>query len=279
MIIPKSLLMDLPANRLTLQELFAQAPANCLAGNETGLAKGDACTTGESRSFATIHANRTNGGNVIAGDVLIEKGREEVNGTVTFINYNDGYFRLNGSPGSDADGVMVRINDPDGRHTVQAGSGCQTGSQNCSADPRFTLDGDNYTNVFSTGYPLCIPSTKSRTFADVLGLGTTTAQASAGGTGDVLCPDTNRSSSPVADSRRFAPIQVGDSIKAEGNFEVVSGVRFLSAHSTMISRALLTQNSPTICSWTRSRSTPPAFRISAPARCSSALLPWRRRTS
>jgi hypothetical protein len=80
---------------------------------------------------------------------------------------------------------------------------------NCSPDPRFTLDPDNYTNVFSSGFPLCIPSTAARTFADVLvpPLGTTTAQALPDGTGDVLCPSTNRTvnnGQPVDDSRRFA---------------------------------------------------------------------------
>jgi len=51
--------------------------------------------------------------------------------------------------------------------------GCPAGTDltvpsNCSADPRFTLDPDNYTNVFTTGYPLCIPSTEPRDFTDTL---------------------------------------------------------------------------------------------------------------
>jgi hypothetical protein len=46
----------------------------------------------------------------------------------------------------------------------------------------------------------------------------------------------------VADSRRFAPIMVGDSVKAEGNYESIAGVRFLSAHTTRINRALQTRN-------------------------------------
>ena len=43
MVIPRNLLIDLPANRLTLQQLFAQAPPACLANGETGLAKADRC--------------------------------------------------------------------------------------------------------------------------------------------------------------------------------------------------------------------------------------------
>ncbi|NOU20570.1 MAG: hypothetical protein HOO93_02060 [Methyloglobulus sp.] len=252
-IVPKNLLIDLPANRVTLQQLFTEAPASCQTKNETGLAKGDTCNATGTGGIATIMATRIDNGNVIAGDVFIEKAAEIVTGQITFINYTDGYFRVNGVVGNATAGVMVRLNDPDSRHTVQQGLGCATGSPNCSADPRFTLDGDNYTNVSSTGYPMCIPSTQLRTFTNILGLtdtsGTlvTTAQALPDGTGDVLCPMTNRPVSnalPVADSRRFAPMMVGDSITAEGNYETVGGVRFLSAHSSAVSAALATSTAP-----------------------------------
>ncbi|HEY7528410.1 MAG TPA: hypothetical protein VH660_04610, partial [Candidatus Deferrimicrobiaceae bacterium] len=249
-IIPRNLLIDLPANRVTLAQLYADAPGACVASGETGLAKGDLCNKTGTGGFATISANKTNGGNIIAGDVLIDKGLESVTGVVSYIDYNDGYFRLDGNPGDDATGVMVRLNDPTSRHTVQRGLGCtpETLANNCSADPRFTLDPDNYTNVFSTGYPLCIPSTVSRTFTDVLGLGTTNAQANADGTGDVLCPITNRTVNlgiPVDDSRRFAPVMLGDSVTAEGNFEIVDGVQFLSSHTTIVNKGLTTKNDPT----------------------------------
>jgi hypothetical protein len=239
-IVPKNILIDLPANRLTLQQLFTEATASCLAQHETGLAKGDTCNASGTGGLATIQTTRLDNGNVIAGDIFIAKAAEVVTGQITYIDYNQGYFRVNGVTGNSTAGVMVRLNDPESRHTVQNGLGCATGSPNCSPDPRFTLDGDNYTNVFSTGYPLCIPSTVSRNFTDTLGLGVTTSQASADGTGDALCPSTNRPGQPVADSRRFAPILVGDSIMAEGNYETVGGVRFLSAHSTAVSSALST---------------------------------------
>lgn len=178
--------------------------------------------------------------------MCLSKKYEVVTGQITYINYSEGYFRVNGNVGSDTTGVMVRLNDPDSRHTVQSGAGCATGSPNCSPDPRFTLDGDNYTNVFSTGYPMCIPSTQVRTFTDFTNnpIGATTSHANADGTGDVLCPVTNRTISngqPVDDSRRFAPIMLGDSIMAEGNYELVGGVTFLSAHSSAVSAALSTK--------------------------------------
>src|SRR5690349_20888532 len=249
-IIPRNLLADLPANRLTLNQIFAQAPPACLQRAESGLAKGDFCNTTKTGAIATIHANRTSAGNVIAGDVFIQKGVETVKGIVTYINYTDGYFRLNGTPGDSTTGVMVRLNDPGNRHTVQQGLGCQPGTVNCSPDPRFTLDRDNYTNTFSTGVPSCIPSTVSRTFVDTLDLdgdsNTTeslTTQSSATGTGDLLCPSTNRTPDLiVADSRLFAPIQLGDPVEAEGNFETINSVKFLSAHTTKVGRALGTRD-------------------------------------
>jgi hypothetical protein len=240
-ILPRNLLLDLPANRLTLKQLFDQAPAACVANGETGLAKADACNTSGAGGFATLSANRSDAGNVIAGDVLIEKGKEMVTGTVTFINYNDGYYRLSGQPNVDIAGVIVRLNDPTSRHTVQRGLGCLPGSANCSPDPRFTLDPDNYTNSFSNGFPYCLPSTVPRTFTNILGDNVTSSAAAGNGTGDYLCPETNRPAAlntPAADSRRLAPLKVGDSVTAEGNFEIINGVTFLSAHTSSIGVAL-----------------------------------------
>ena len=247
-ILPRNLLLDLPANRLTLKQLFEQAPATCVSRGETGLAKGDACNTSGTGGFATISANRSDFGNVIAGDVLIEKGKELVAGVITFIDYNDGYYRLSGVPNVDNAGVIVRLNDPTARHTVQRGLGCAAGSTavNCSPDPRFTLDPDNYTNSFSDGYPYCLPSTVSRSFDPNIvtpPLGASTAQSGANGIGDVLCPDTNRPAAlntPAADSRRFAPLKIGDSVTAEGNFETIDNVTFLSAHTSSIGVAVPT---------------------------------------
>ena len=258
-ILPRNLLMDLPANRLTLNQLFAQAPPACVALGESGLAKGDKCNTSGMGGVVSIAANRTNGGNVIAGDVFVQKSAESVNGVVTFIDYNQGWFALNGNLNDPATGVMVRINDPTARHTVQSGAGCDPGSTtNCSADPRFALDPDNYTNVFTTGYPLCIPSTVSRNFPGlptVPGGGvvnnpptvSTPTNAAANGTGDLLCPTTNRTlngGQPVDDSRRMSPIMLGDTITAEGNFERVNGVHFLSSHTNKVARALTTRTGP-----------------------------------
>jgi PKD repeat protein len=49
----------------------------------------------------------------------------------------------------------------------------------------------------------------------------------------------------VPNSTRFAPIQVGDSISAEGNLEESAGERFLSCHTLTVMAGLVTQDSPT----------------------------------
>ena len=261
-ILPRNLLLDLPANRLTLKQLFDQAPAACVAAGETGLAKSDTCNHTGFGGIATISANRTNAGNVIAGDVLIAKGEEMVTGRVTYINYDEGYFRLNGVMNDAATGVMVRMNDPTKRHTIQSGLGCgvDSGAVNCSPDPRFALDTDNYTNTSSTGFPICIPSTAPRTWAglpaqSIAGRPTAdsspevaggTTAAAADGTGDALCPTSNRTANTVvADSRRFAPVMLGDNIEVEGNFEEVGGVKFLSYHTSVLMVALATNTALT----------------------------------
>ena len=109
--IPRNLLIDLPANRLTLWQLFDQAPASCRVMGETGLASSDRCNTGGFGGIASISANRTNGGNIIAGDMLIEKGQEVVAGVVTYIDHDQGFLRVNGIPGDAATGVLARMND------------------------------------------------------------------------------------------------------------------------------------------------------------------------
>jgi hypothetical protein len=254
-IIPRNLLMDLPANRLSPKQFFDQAPAECVALGESGVAKGDVCNKSGTGGVAVISANRNDAGNVIAGDVLIQKGiGAAVSGVVTYIDHSDGYFRVGGAAGDPSTGTMVRLNDPRARHTIQRGLGC-AGGPNCSADPRFALDADNYTNVFHSGYPYCIPSTVARTFAQILpGETATTSQAAADGSGDYLCPLANNPADylvdPADDSRRFGALKVGDTISAEGNLETVTGAdgraaTFLSAHTSEISKAIRTKNLPT----------------------------------
>ncbi len=236
-IIPRNMVITIPANWLTLTELFQQAPAACVTAGETGLASADTCLNGGVGGVATILGNRQPNGDVIAGEFLLEKGQESLVGQISFISYTDGYFRVNGD-GTDTDatgGTMIRINDPDSRHTIQQGAGC-AGGPNCSADPRYTNDPDNYTFNFSTGYPACIPSTS------IAGLRESGSDAN--GIGDPFCPDFNLNRTPAQDSRFFAPIQIGDSVTADGNYETIGGVTFLSAHTILVMDAVTTADDP-----------------------------------
>ena len=264
-IIPRNMVIDLPANRLTLQQFFVNAPSACTDGpdadtvpDETGLAKADSCNGSFTGAAITMLANRTNNGDIIAGEIMLEKATELVSGTVSFVNYDEGYFRVDGvttAPDNATTGAMVRVNDPEGRHTHQTGAGCAGSGPNCSADTRYGVDPDNYTFTASTGYPMCIPSTVSRGpfDFDVTRDGDTldtdesnlTAVAALDGTGDLLCPQTNRPGAGiVADSRLFAPVKIGDHVNAEGNFETIGGVTFLSAHTVGVSVGLTTDNDP-----------------------------------
>ncbi len=266
-IIPRNLLIDLPANRLTLQQLFADAPSAARTAGVTGLAKADGpqFTSG----FASVLANRQAGGAVIAGDLFIEKGVDVVMGKVTYINHDEGYMRINGTTrtqGADPeDGVLLRINDPTGRHTIQSGRGIAPGNEdNGSPDLRFGLDPDNYTITFTTGYPAALPSNvpinQRPGFlpADGGGGGGNQGPGNGGGGGgggggapgrapnDPFAPTSNRplgagQGGVAGDSRRFAPILVGDYIHAEGNWEDVAGVQFVSAHTLTVLHSLTTR--------------------------------------
>lgn len=236
-LLPRNLLLDCPASRSTLTEAFEQAPLECVLLHESGLAKTDACRHGQSGAIATVIANRTDGGNAIAGVVNLAKGTEFMVGTITFIDFTNGFFRINGTPGSATAGSMVRINDPQGVHTVQRGPGCVGTANNCSADVRFTEDPLNFTNFSANGFPICIPST--------VATAQRTHPAAADGTGDAFCPATNRGGSTVADSTRFAPLLVGDNVIAQGNWEIIAGVEFLSAWSVQLNTTLLTRDDPT----------------------------------
>ena len=41
-----------------MQQVFAQAPAACVAGSQSGLAKGDGCNSSGTGGYATIRVNR-----------------------------------------------------------------------------------------------------------------------------------------------------------------------------------------------------------------------------
>lgn len=271
--IPSGLLIDLPMNRLSLRDIMAGASPECVALGESGMASSDEClrNKGLQGGGAQILANRQADGQVIAGDVFLNKSMTgnvaggivppTVGGYVSFIDYDQGYFVVNGvmgerpvaDGGTDRKGVICRINDPDTVQTIQHGLGCIDGMPNCSADPRFTIDPGSYSFAFSTGVPSCIPSTNNSmgNRDDDEGANIVT------GEGDEFCPMWNRAftgslNRTVPDSRRFVPMVLGDPISLEGNFEVVDGVRFFSAYAAVVQLGLKTKrqnNQPDFMTW------------------------------
>lgn len=200
-IIPSNLVVDLPANRMTMQQFCSQEPS----GNPSD------CGVNH---IAVILANRQDDGTVIAGDVFIHKDDQDRQGLVSEVNSIEGWFKI-------GDSLMVRFNDPEGVHSDQRGAGCVTGNEgfaggNCSADPRYTNDPTNYTFTGTSSFPFCIN-----------GLNCKTNSGRNGG-----------ASATAADSGRFEPLVVGDWVSVSGTIETIGGVSFLSAHTIMVGVAI-----------------------------------------
>ena len=290
--IPGGLLIDLPMNRMTLRDLMAAASPECLALGESGLASSDECmrNKGLQGGGAQILANRLPNGYVIAGDVFLLKNMTgnvaggiigpTVGGSVSYIDFNQGYFVVNGAlneapaadtaiGGTDTRGVIVRINDPDAVHTIQSGLGCIAGMPNCSPDTRFTADLGSYSYSFTTGMPACIPSTNN-TLGDRptnSGSGNNNGGADEDGEGDPFCPMWNRDfegpiGRTVPDSRFFVPMVVGDPVSFDGNYEIVDGVKFFSAYAGAVQLGLKTKdddNQPDFITWDEVENDVPPF--------------------
>jgi hypothetical protein len=173
-VVPKETIVILPANALTWQELFVQAPApyGMLTNPpSSGMALADVplpMTTYE----AQVVGNRViTGGQdrYIAGLIYISQhALNSGSGFINYIDYNLGEMRVGGALGNATDGTRVRINDPVGRY-----------GRVISPDRRFTVDPDNPTIAAATGFPMCLP----RVLAD---------PSLAGNPDDPLCPRTQR---------------------------------------------------------------------------------------
>jgi hypothetical protein len=208
-IVPSETIVILPANALTWQELFAQAPAP-YTGLATGMAKADLpapLTTYEVEAVG----NRI-GDTYIAGLIYIsQQGLNSGAGFINFIDYTLGEMRVGGTIGDSTTGTRVRLNDPTGKF-----------GRAMTPDMRFTLDPDNPTIMSGTGYPMCLPRV-------------TSDPTVAGNADDPLCPVLNRprdltgafvgsfsTNDPVAapgafpDATKQAPFEVGDYITFAG---------------------------------------------------------------
>ncbi len=169
-VVPKEIVIQFPANALTWQEMFAQAPAPyglaAAGGPSSGLAMAD-LPTPLTQYEAHVVGNRVLGGPAgpdlyIAALLFFSQSSLNIGaGFINFIDYTVGEMRVGGIindpncvQGGTAlsnplcSGARVRINNPVGRY----------GRVN-SPDVRFTVDADNPTIMSGTGYPMCLPRT------------------------------------------------------------------------------------------------------------------------
>jgi len=176
--VPSETIVILPANALTWQELFAQAPAP-YTGVATGMALTDIpapLATYEARVVGNRVLGGPGGADVyIAG--LIWVAQQALNtgqGFINCINYATGEIRVGGPIGNCAAGARVQLNDP-----AVGLTGTGRYGRAVSPDIRFTVDQDNPTIRSVSGYPMCIP----RVLAD---------PNIPGNPDDALCPKSQR---------------------------------------------------------------------------------------
>lgn len=237
--VPAETIVILPANALTWQELFAQAPAP-YTGVATGMAMAD--VPAPIATYEVHVAGNRVGDQYIAGMIDIsQQGLNGGAGFVNFIDYATGEFEVGGQIGVAGTGTKVQLNDPLGRF-----------GRVVSPDPRFTVDADNPTIAAGTGFPMCIPRTDP-----------------AGPAPDVLCPESNRIPDPAGgfvisqtmtdpallplggalDPRVQAPMELGDYVNFSGTLvntsatptALVAGAQtYISAHTVGNNMAIYT---------------------------------------
>ena len=197
--VPRETIAILPANALTWQEIFAQAPAPygfLTSPPSTGMALADVPAP-LSTYEAHVIGNRVivaGTDRYIAGLVYIsQQALNTGSGFINFIDYNLGEMRVGGILGDPTTGTRVRLNDPVGRF-----------GRVMTPDQRFTVDPDNPTIASATGFPMCFPRV-------------TTDPTVAGNPDDPLCPQANRPISSAGPPTVYAPtIQMNDPVNFPG---------------------------------------------------------------
>lgn len=229
--VPSETIVILPANALTWQELFAQAPAP-YTGVATGMALSDIpapLATYEARIVGNRVLGGPGGADVyIAGLIWIsQQALNNGQGFINCINYTTGEIRVGGPIGNCAAGTRIQLNDP-----LNAAVGTGRYGRPMTPDPRFMVDQDNPTIRSVSGFPMCIP----RVLAD---------PNIPGNPDDPLCPKSQRPAAipPAAGFASFiqtndptalpgvppdatvqAPFEVGDWVTFAGTVMADPGV-------------------------------------------------------
>ena len=206
--LPRSLLVTMPGQYMTAQDLFRGPQGGSTVQNASGLALADAPPPRV--AFEAELQGNIVGGQYIAGVARISQGALHVgNGAIQAIDGAAGELRV-GAPGA-AVGARVRLNDPKGIYGQANGAGAKAA---LPLDQRFQLDPDNSPVHARTGFPVCIPRAA----------------------GDARCPAGNRPAAPAdkrftcgavraeplapalagCDARLPAPLRVGDHVAYVG---------------------------------------------------------------
>jgi hypothetical protein len=222
-VLPKNLLITMPGQYLTLNDLFRGKVPAPTASKPSGLALTDAAPPRVPFEIQLI-------GNIVAGRYIAgvakvtQQDLNEGAGFIRAIDHAKGELLVGPPTGTAV--ARVRLNDPQGRHG-KPNAAKFTGPN--LMDERFSLDPDNAAVVAETGFPMCIPDNAA---------------------GDANCPSTNRHPSerrftcgpisveptapalPGCDPAKRAPLQVGDYIGYAGMLvEDAPGKFFIAAHA------------------------------------------------
>lgn len=205
--LPRSLLVTLPGQYLTAQDLF-RGPQGGAVQAQSGLALADAPPP-RVPFEAELQGNIV-GAQYIAGVARISQGALHVgNGFIQAIDSATGELRVGAAGG--ATGARVRLNDPEGIYGHANGAGAKAA---LPLDRRFSLDPDNSPVHARTGFPVCVPRSGA----------------------DPKCPAGNRPAGPTSkrytcgavpaeplapaltgcDARLPAPLRVGDHVAYAG---------------------------------------------------------------
>ncbi|HNI20479.1 MAG TPA: hypothetical protein PLS35_17285 [Nitrospira sp.] len=258
-VLPKNLVIQLPAAYFTAQQLFDKAQGVSKKYGESGLALSDKFPP-LAAFEADVSGNIVNG-LYIAGLVTISQ--QSLNTGAGFIHHIDtatGMMCVGGSPTAAAcagNDTRIRLNDPaldasdpfagDGRYGKPNPAPSPVGLDDPNSrypDPRFTVDQGNPTVHALTGYPMCVPRA----------------------TNDAQCPSQNRPAEltfvmdsvdlvppvkfgnnaikacPSCDANKQAPVRVGDYITFSGTRarDPLAG-DFLSVHTLVANVGIYTK--------------------------------------
>ncbi|MBZ5537775.1 MAG: hypothetical protein LAO31_17610 [Acidobacteriia bacterium] len=216
-VVPRETIVILPANALTWQELFAQAPAP-YTGVATGLAMADVPAPLTTYEMEVV-GNRI-GNTYIAGLIYIsQQALNSGAGFINFIDYTLGEMRVGGiindpncAQGGTSvtnplcSGARVRINDPTGKF-----------GRVMTPDQRFTLDPDNPTIMSGSGFPACFPRTDPAVADDPLCPQAQRPKDLTGAfVGKFFTNDPGAAPGVPPDATKQAPFEVGDYITYAG---------------------------------------------------------------